>query len=64
MDSTVKYPAPLVNPETQPFWDATVDGKLLIKRCAACGEAHCNRAPDSRGACDQRYFSREVFHIR
>ena len=40
MDSTVKYPAPLVNPETQPYWDATVDGKLLIKRCAACGEAH------------------------
>ena len=40
MDSAVKYPPPLVNPETKPFWDATVDGKLLVKRCTACGEAH------------------------
>jgi uncharacterized OB-fold protein len=40
MDSTVKYPAPLGNPETNAFWDATTEGKLLIKRCTACGEAH------------------------
>jgi uncharacterized OB-fold protein len=33
-------PAPPVNPETQPFWDAAVSGKLLIKRCLACGEPH------------------------
>ena len=35
-----KIPAPPVNPETQPFWDATAAGKPLIKRCAACGEKH------------------------
>ena len=40
MDSTVKYPTPQGNPETKPFWEATVEGKLLIKRCTACGEAH------------------------
>ena len=33
-------PAPPVNPETKPFWDAAAAGKLLIKRCAACGEKH------------------------
>jgi hypothetical protein len=33
-------PAPPVNPETQPFWDAAAAGKLLVKRCTACGEAH------------------------
>lgn len=29
-------PAPSVNPETQPFWDATAEGRLLLKRCNAC----------------------------
>jgi uncharacterized OB-fold protein len=32
--------APPVNPETQPFWDAAAAGRLLLKRCTACGEAH------------------------
>ena len=31
---------PEANPETKPFWDAAAEGKLLIKRCRACGEAH------------------------
>ncbi|HEX5453260.1 MAG TPA: Zn-ribbon domain-containing OB-fold protein [Stellaceae bacterium] len=35
-----KIPAPQPNPETQQFWDAAAEGKLLYKRCAACGEAH------------------------
>ena len=35
-----KIAAPPVNPETQPFWDATAQGKLLIKKCTACGEPH------------------------
>ncbi|MEN3347185.1 MAG: uncharacterized protein V7632_820 [Bradyrhizobium sp.] len=30
----------VANPETAPFWDAAKAGKLLIKRCTACGEAH------------------------
>jgi uncharacterized OB-fold protein len=29
-------PAPVVNPETKPFWDATAEGKLLLKRCLDC----------------------------
>src|SRR2546421_11414509 len=33
-------PAPPVNPETKPFWDAAAAGKLLVKRCTACGAAH------------------------
>jgi uncharacterized OB-fold protein len=33
-------PAPPVGPETKAFWDAAAQGKLLLKRCTACGEAH------------------------
>jgi uncharacterized protein len=40
MDSTVKYEAPQGNPETRYFWEQTVEGNLMIKRCTACGEAH------------------------
>ncbi|HVQ76479.1 MAG TPA: Zn-ribbon domain-containing OB-fold protein [Candidatus Binatia bacterium] len=32
--------APQVTPETRPFWDAAAEGELLIKTCAACGQAH------------------------
>jgi uncharacterized OB-fold protein len=35
-----KIPAPQPNPETQPYWDAAASGKLLIKKCADCGEVH------------------------
>jgi uncharacterized OB-fold protein len=35
-----KIAAPPVNSETQPFWDAAGEGKLLYKKCAACGEPH------------------------
>src|ERR1700744_336403 len=33
-------PAPVVNVETQAFWDAAKEGRFLIKRCTACGKAH------------------------
>src|ERR1700746_1144674 len=33
-------PPPPVNPETNPCWDAAAQGRLLIKRCTACGELH------------------------
>src|ERR1700722_6914622 len=32
--------APAVSVESKPFWDACAEGKLLIKRCQACGKAH------------------------
>jgi uncharacterized OB-fold protein len=40
MDSPVKYPTPQGNPETKKFWEETVKGKLLFKRCTSCGDAH------------------------
>ncbi|TAJ71089.1 MAG: Zn-ribbon domain-containing OB-fold protein [Phenylobacterium sp.] len=32
--------APAVTVESKPFFDAAAEGKFLIKRCTACGEAH------------------------
>lgn len=29
-------PAPVVNPETKPFWDASAGGRLVLKRCISC----------------------------
>jgi uncharacterized OB-fold protein len=29
-----------VNPETRAFWDGATHGKLLLKKCVSCGEAH------------------------
>lgn len=37
---TRPIPAPAVTLETQPFFDAAAEGRFLIKRCTACGEAH------------------------
>jgi uncharacterized OB-fold protein len=31
-------PAPVVNPETRPFWEATAAGRLVLARCDDCGE--------------------------
>jgi uncharacterized protein len=33
-------PAPHVNSETIPYWEAARQGKLLFKRCLDCGENH------------------------
>jgi uncharacterized protein len=35
-----KIPAPPLNPETKPFWDAAAQGTLLIGGCTACGQSH------------------------
>jgi uncharacterized OB-fold protein len=35
-----KIPAPTPNLETQAFWDAAAQGKLVLKFCTACGQAH------------------------
>ena len=37
---TRDIPVPAVTVETKPFWDAAAEGRFLIKRCTACGEAH------------------------
>jgi uncharacterized OB-fold protein len=33
-------PAPPVTPETQPFWEAAAQGRLLVKHCTACNQPH------------------------
>ena len=35
-----KIPAPAVNPENKPWFDAAAEGRLLVKRCGDCGEYH------------------------
>jgi uncharacterized OB-fold protein len=37
MSTELPAPAPAVNPETKEFWDATAEGRLLLKRCLDCG---------------------------
>jgi hypothetical protein len=32
-------PAPMVNPETEPFWEAAKQGKFLLPHCADTGKA-------------------------
>lgn len=41
-------PTPSVNPETQPYWNATADGRLMLRQCTDCDEAYHyprNRCP-------------------
>ncbi len=33
-------PSPPINAENRPFFDATREGRLLLKRCKACNEFH------------------------
>jgi uncharacterized OB-fold protein len=40
MNEARKIPAPTVSPETREFWEAAAAGRLLVKHCRACGEAH------------------------
>ena len=35
-----RVPAPRVLPESQAFWTAADEGRLLLKKCNACGEVH------------------------
>jgi uncharacterized OB-fold protein len=35
-----KIPPPPLNPGDERFFDAAAQGKVMIKRCAACGEFH------------------------
>jgi uncharacterized OB-fold protein len=35
-----KIIAPLPFPETEPYWEAARQGKLLLKHCAGCGAYH------------------------
>jgi hypothetical protein len=34
-----RFDLPTIEPESQPFWDAAKEGRLLIQRCDDCGAA-------------------------
>ncbi|WOX23783.1 Zn-ribbon domain-containing OB-fold protein [Streptomyces solicathayae] len=38
--AATRYDLPDVDAFTRPYWDAAADGRLLIRRCGACGKAH------------------------
>lgn len=38
--SPTKYPNPIVNLESERYWAAAKEGKLLLKRCGHCGLTH------------------------
>mgnify|MGYP000891252327 CR=1 FL=1 len=40
MTNDRKIAAPTANVETLAYWDAAAAGKLLVKKCRACGEPH------------------------
>jgi uncharacterized OB-fold protein len=42
---TAERPAPVVHPETAPFWDAVAEGLLVLQRCSSCGVARYPLAP-------------------
>jgi len=35
-----KIPAPEFNTETEPYWKAAGEGRLLIRKCQSCGRLH------------------------
>ena len=44
-------PAPVPNPETEAFWAAANEGRLLLRRCRACNKVHY----DPRALCPHCY---------
>jgi len=38
MPRTMTWHLPVADIESKPYWDATAEGKLLIKRCRTCGK--------------------------
>lgn len=39
MDTT-QLPAPVANGDSQPYWDAARERRLVIRQCKACNELH------------------------
>ncbi len=36
VETGLPAPAPYINPEVKPFWDATAEGRLVVPRCDEC----------------------------
>jgi hypothetical protein len=45
--ATLPATAPVIDPETQPYWDAAATGQLVLPRCGSCGRLFWY----PRGAC-------------
>ncbi|PHK94378.1 hypothetical protein CR162_13915 [Pseudoroseomonas rhizosphaerae] len=37
---TETLPSPVVNADSAPYWQGAREGRLLIRRCDACGQTH------------------------
>ncbi len=55
---TVRFDLPTPEGDTLEFWQATRDGKLLIKRCEDCGAFHYYPRP----FCPECWSERVVWH--
>ncbi|MBX7161470.1 MAG: Zn-ribbon domain-containing OB-fold protein [Acidimicrobiia bacterium] len=40
MDAVASSALPEPDPDTEAYWDAAADGRLLLRRCRGCGEHH------------------------
>ncbi|WPB55877.1 Zn-ribbon domain-containing OB-fold protein [Xylophilus sp. GOD-11R] len=40
MDATPQLPKPVANADSQPYWAAARERRLLIRRCSACQQLH------------------------
>jgi uncharacterized OB-fold protein len=40
MSAADRFDLPEADAFTRPYWDAAAEGRLLIRRCGACGRAH------------------------
>lgn len=38
--STPRFDLPTIDEDTQPWWDAAREGRLLLRSCHACGAVH------------------------
>lgn len=51
MSDGIPTPTPTVDPETEPFWEATAEERLLLKRCSDCDRTYHyprERCPECR----------------
>jgi len=37
---SLQLPTPIVNPDSQAYWDGARQDRLMIRKCKACGELH------------------------
>jgi hypothetical protein len=40
MQTPTKLPAPVANADSRPYWAAASEGRLVIRKCKACGQLH------------------------